>query len=514
VLDGVTDDSARLQAALNAHRHVVVDGIAALSTGLTMNVANSTLEFTHTGGIVYSTPTLVALTVSAANCRVIGGTITAPATFDATNNLPQYSTIRVTANDCDITSVAMVNVPKVGIEFREVNGGSVRNCRINGGTPSSIFTSSETGHAGILVDVSSTEPQGDFIISGNRIQACVQGILFGNFTAGDGEKQYVVSGNTLRNCWNHGIYASSPTGNGIAVSGNSLVRCQIPIAVTGKNHSVTGNVITTLGTGTGADRTGISMRNSQGCVVVGNTIKGEIVDGTAAVSLTTTASGYDILNNIIANNVINITSGNGAGIQVKTTTGAMRDNIIDNNYVRCGGALYAGIIEVVSTATSLGTRVTNNTLVHTGIGGGISINNANHSVISGNSIRLEADSASALIVGAIYLASAANTQVTDNKICNTADWGTNIAYRGIWEGTGVSNSYIAGNQLIYDMTKLASIYPYLMLSGSGSIVHGHGGAAPTIPCQPGSTWRNTAGGVGTSFYVKESANTLATWQAK
>ncbi len=512
--DGVVDDTSAVTSAVAKaavlFRPVRFDKVYKVTSTVEVSGDNQRVEFGPSGQLTYETATLTPLRISGDNCAIDGGTITAPATFDATNAQPAYAVVHVTGDNCSLNGLKIQNVPKCGVYFQDVNGGSVVGCVIRGGTTQAIFTGTETGHSGILIDTPSTSPEGDFVLSACQISNCVQGVLFGNFGAASDEQGAAITGCSFRECWNHGVYASSNAA-GITVSGNTFTRCQASIALTGNNHTVGSNAIQTLESGTGADQTGISLRNPVGCVIDGNTIKGEIADGSAAMTLTTVASGFDISKNIVSDNVVDIASGAGAALKLSTSTGQVVDNTITGNYFRAPGSSFAGIVSLSSTATALGYRVANNTVVHTGVGYGISVSSSDHGIFSDNTVRLEVDSGSATVLGGISLTSTTNTTVSGNKIYNTADWGTSTTYRAIWEQTGSASNYFAGNQIKFDTTKLTAGVAYFMLSGSGTLVHGSGDAAPSITAAPGSTWSNTSGGTGTSFYKKESASNSATW---
>jgi hypothetical protein len=106
--------------------------------------------------------------------------------------------------------------------------------------------------------------------------------------------------------------------------------------------------------------------------------------------------------------------------------------------------------------------------------------------------------------------------VSLNDIHNPATFGTKVALRGVWETGAASKNRIIQNSYHGDLTKLTSFTPIVLIASSDAYLDERGMGSPTGAFfgAPGSRWSREDGGAATSLYVKETANTSATWQAK
>lgn len=517
---GVADSAAAIQLALtnNPGQTLVFSGTYKITTSLTVASNNTALVFRNGAGLTYATATLKALVIDGDNVVVENMKLTGPATFDATNVQPTYAGVWVTGDNCSLTGLHLVNVPKIGVMFSECNEGYVSGIRVEGNFPSASFTGTETGHAAVLIDAPSTGRQGSFRIIGCNISTCVQGVLIANYGAASRSQGIVVSDNVFYSCWNHGVYASGSVNNGVVVDGNSFVFCQVPVALAGSYHTVVGNSITTGGSsGAYTDIVGISMRDPEQCVVANNVIQGETGTGQSVIALTLN-SGTTARKNVVSGNTVNIT-GSGSSIIINVggaTATDLTDNIIVGNVCSGTGVTSTGIIAVSGNTACIayGTIVSDNTIIAKSASYGVIVGNCTGVSVSNNKYRLEFDAGSAATVAAVRLGVAVGCDVANNTCTVTASWGTNITVYGVWEGTGSSGNYARNNTFRVDLTKVAAATHYNTSSTSGIIVQDVGSGAPNLNAGVGSTWGRTDGGASTSLYVKESGTGATGWVGK
>lgn len=514
-LDGVTDVTTKVQSALTAGAGttVVIDGPAFISSALNITGDDVHLLFTGDGGLVFSDETIKAINITGARCKVSGGKITGPATFDGTNSEATIAVIWCAGEKPLIQNVHLVNVPRAGIKIHEQNDARIEGCLIEGNFPSASYTGTQTGHAAIIVETGTSGAKGNITITGNIIHESVQGILLAFYGVSTNLIGITIAGNSFWNCWNHGVYCAA-AGNGISVAGNAFNQCQVPVALKGPNHSVTGNTLVTLATADTYDETGISLRDAIGCVVVGNSITGTVATDSTVISLHAD-SGTEVSNNIVSGNSIEITSGTGTAIRVGdgTTATTVNNNVVANNFVIGDGRSSIGLITVVGTtsATAIGNVISGNTVVHTADSYGIGLTSLQAATVTGNSVRMEYDAGSAKTLAGIFLTSCIKSSVTGNTILVTASWGTNVTYRGIWESGSSSVNRIAHNNVNLDATKLSALTPFVAVSGSATIFDETGSGAPNLNAGIGSRWTRTDGGAGTTLYVKESGTDATGW---
>lgn len=532
--DGVANDRAAIQAAIDSLASggtvFFPTGTYLCSTGLTIANNNTVLDFAGGAALTYTTPTQILLTITGRNCILQNATINAPAVFDGTNVRPTYGTVKIEGEDFSANFCVLNNVPKLGFWFSNINNGSVTNCKINGGTPEGFYTELNTVHCGIYIDPSPSGSQGNYVIANNFINRCVQGAATGNLDAASLEQSMAVTGNVFELCWNHGFY-SSGIANGVTVSGNAFNACQIPIALTGSNHTVVGNtmVVYTTGTGIGSDNeiTGISLRDPVNCVVANNVIKGEGTAGGAIITLEDlpdTPGGNKVQNNVVTGNVIEITNTSIAGVAairlIAGATSNVSNNVISSNVIRAPVRANDGLIQIVgnASATSQGNSVCDNVIVATGARGsgfGIDLRFVDASDVTNNKIRVEFDSASAISFTAVGLLTCSRIMVNTNQLRCLDAFGANTSVRLVAEITAGSGNQVLMNTAQVETAK-ATFILFVFLTTSGIRVEHAGSGTPesAVISGVGGLWRRTDGGAGTTLYVKESGTSNTGWVGK
>ncbi len=516
--DGVTDDTAALQAALDAAAgKVVVVPAGNYKLTDTVDVPAGTTLRMHQGAVLLPQDAETTCLTLAQGATLDGGAITSPEQWDGTNDVWTYAVVLIEDDDVTVRDVTLTNVPRIGIGIREGDNILISGCRITGNVPDD-YDIDWTVIFGICQDSKSSTANGNLVVTGNIISSCIQGVFSGNWGSGGPGRGLTVSGNTFYSCFDHGVYAAQ--GEGYSITGNSFNRCGVAIAATGSYHTVSGNAITTgLATDTRLDVTGISVRDPIGCVISNNTVKGETLSGTVMVDVTE-VTGTVCRDNVIVGNTVVATDGSEPSIGIRCGDGDATDyrgNVIANNVVRAPGRQYLGVIhaQADSGATVTGATITGNTVVITGPGYGIAVASQVGASVSGNDVRLEVDADSADTIGMIVVNACEDTLVSSNRLTVTADWGDNIAVRGVWEGTGTTGTRIEGNVHSYDPTKLTSAENLSLQSGSGvALVNEWGTGAPGFAARIGSQYHRIDGGAGTALYIKESGTDSTGWVGK
>lgn len=454
--------------------------------------------------------------VLGAGCKWRGGTVVSPETWDGTNSEVTYGVFYTTGDNVTVEDVTLTNVPRSGILFKNGSLGIVRGCRINGNYPEGSWTGVETAHFGICVDPGGGTSDGMFTFTGNLITTCVQGVFVGNYGTGSGRGVSMV-GNSLRGCWNHGIYAA--TGAGYTVTGNSFYECQIAAVLTGKRHVFSGNACYTAGTGAENDVPGVSIRDAEGCVVSNNTFEGDAKASSVIISVQE-FDATTCVDNIVSHNTVKVAGGSSYAIRVGAGAATtFYGNIIQGNVVRSVGFANAGVVALVgnSGTQGFGNKILDNTVTMLGNSNGIYVSQCVDTLVADNHIRLEYDAGSAeTLRGVMLTGSALRTRVERNTVVVPAAWGTNVTFRGIDEnfGGGVSGTIYINNLFSLDPTKLAAATTHVIQASSSAFMDERGTGAPAFAVLPGSRWARTDGGASTSLYVKETAHSSTTWAGK
>jgi hypothetical protein len=500
-------------SALNTFLALTTPGIKRLVGAFTISgsvtVPANTFVDASSATITTSLTTTSSILLGA-NSTWRGGSITGPSSWDGTNTSATmtFAMMWATGDNVTVDDVNLTNVYKTGIGSVDHNGLTVTDCHIIGNYPSGSWTGVETNHFGIFHDP--TAAGVDLIATGNLIESCVQGTFFANYGVGVGESA-TITGNDYKLCWNHGVYAY---GSGYTVSANTFHRCQTPIALSGSYHSVTGNTLFTGTTG-GTDQrdyTGISMRDSIGCAVVGNVIRGNAPTGGVIIDVRA-LDGTVVRDNVVADNTIDVVGGTSMGIRVGASATTCENNDVHDNNIRTIAVVNLGSITVASTSTGIGNKVHDNTVVMLGNSHGIFISQQDGAIVHDNHVRLEFDSGSAITIGGVAISTATNTYIHGNEFRVSASWGTNISFRAVYETTAATNSRIENNSYQLNPTKLTAAVPIVIITSGVALVNEFGTGAPALAAAAGSQWRRTDGGASTTLYVKETASSSTTWRA-
>jgi hypothetical protein len=519
--DGVTNDTAALQAALDAATtagggNVVIPPGRYRSTASLTAGADVCVVLMTGATLVHEVYDETALFLGARGSLVGGGIIESPEVWDGTNAEATYAVVYTTADDVTVAGVTLKNVPRCGILFKNASRGIVRGVRIFGNYPEAQYTGTETGHIGISVDPGGGTDDGQVTMSGNLIQTCVQGAFVGNYGTGAG-RGIAFTGNVVRGCWDHGIYCA--TGDGYAITGNTFDSCRIPVVVTGTAHLIADNTMYTTGTGDANHVTGISVRDGEGCTITGNTLVGDAPSAGTIIDVRE-FNGTTLVNNLVAHNTIVVAGGTSVGIRIglgNATT--CYGNIVQGNVVRSVGRQFQGLISLFgnSGTHAFGNAILDNRITILGDAYGIYVSAADDTQVRGNYVRLEFSAASPTTLAGVFLTTAATrTNVQNNTFVVPATFGDDITFRAINENAAVSvaDSAYRDNTFSFDLTLLTAGVTHLIQTSSGAYLDERGTGAPAFPVIAGSCWHRTDGGAATSLYVKETASSSTTWVGK
>lgn len=244
----------------------------------------------------------------------------------------------------------------------------------------------------------------------------------------------------------------------VLVNGNRVKDCALFIGRSGTNFNICNNTATTPGSGS------ISLTAS------GGDMSNHQVTGNDVAYINCAISGYIFTNLLIQNNQIHgNTSGGGDGISISGVTNA----VVRGNYCHSN------------------TRM------------GIYFGNTHYAVVDGNvcwnngSHGIEMDIGSTTETATIQNNTSYKNGGYGYKFEQPQNW--NVLDNEGWENT---SGFINVNN-----PTLVGTVPFLNVRYKGT-------GAPSFYGNPGSTYHRTDGGAGSSFYVKESANTTNTWTAK
>jgi hypothetical protein len=451
------DDTARLQALLDVSKHVTIpSGTTCRFTQLTIAQNDVTLELS--GGATLQNTNATdnkQIIVSGARVSVIGsGRILSPARWNGLNARQTEAVLWVSGNDFSARGITLENVPRVGFFFDDTVGAKIVDVTINGNYPSASYTGVETGHAAILYDYpATTEKNPSLIVANSNINTSVQGIITANYDDASFMVGLTITGNHFNQCWDHAIYTSSIAGSlstGHTIVGNTMLNCKFPIVTSGQSAVVAGNTLhATETTGTPAQQM-ISVRDSIGGVITGNTLY-----GLAPSILADAVNGTEIRDTIISNNTITSISGTGLAAQAirmcKDAESCTNNKIVGNviNTAHTGtsdGAIW--LTMKTNAFTGYGNEIKDNIVKVSNVTKNVLVQYQTNATISGNTLESTATAGGATTVYMLDM-----YQVTQMLVeHNTFLWrtgGTNITVRGVQDDGVGANNTLRNNRFVF-----------------------------------------------------------------
>jgi hypothetical protein len=382
-----------------------------------------------------------------------------------------------------------------GLVAVTVSGNAFVRCQ----TPVAL---SGNGHA-VTGNVMFTHTTGNGVDSpGISMREAVGCTVTGNTIKGDAPVGSAIIDLTNFTAGFTAIYRNTVTGNTIDVAGGSstAIRVGHPTNTTTFCHDniVTGNVVR------GAGRVGvgmISLNPASGCATWGNKITGNtvVMQGECYGINVSNCSHSSVQNNSVRLEWDAITP-------VTLTASALSTDVtltISSN-TNFPVAPFTAILESEQVSVTASTSTT--ATVTRGINSTVAAAHA-----SGVFVRLPATKT----LGALVLVAADHCSVSNNDIHCPPTFGTNITLRGLWEQAGSAKNRYVANGFHGDLTKLTTFTPLILVTSSDSYLDERGIGSPSGAFfgAPGSRWSREDGGASTSLYVKETANTSATWRA-
>lgn len=447
--DGVTDDTAAIQAALDTGKTIYVpatDQFYLLTATVTLD-DNQIIFGDGAGSQLRMTPSSSVLNVISATNKTNVTISNLQAYASGANPSTILSSGGIALLDCTYSTVENCSVQNhrgSGVILSNSN-----NCKIRGNTflnsPVQDGDTSDLTGADVYLTYSSSNNvvTENICKSGNATGIALQSIL-----AGDKVNDNVVSNNIIQNCKAYGIYVYKVNATGEAdrnaITGNSI-------------YNITGTVIN-LVTGQYNFGSGIYLQGAEYCTVVGNTLEkthsGSVIFtellAPGAIGMTNAAAG------VISGNSINdpkqfgiyVADPNSAGVAGGFTV--IADNVVTNAPNRGGiKILQRGNVLVrdnaISNVNGLGIWVANtvtqrenitingNQISTTTAASGAQISFAQNCMVANNQI-IDAGN------GGIFVEQSSIVSVKDNTIVDQTN-------RGIQIASTVSNCTVTGNTI-------------------------------------------------------------------
>ena len=424
VIDGTTDDSAAVQATIDAAEaagggivHCGNGDIAAV--GLTIDSPNVSLvggpdcQFVRTAATLF-----VTVLWTATNTSISG------IAFDLANQAERGILLDTGVEDITIESCRFSD-QNAGSAAVHASGGTklnkrirVLNCNFSAQTGTTA-----TQSALLVTNFHDCLVQGNSFLNGGGVKAEANGLI------GDDAEGIVISNNTFRSIDGTNIFArpnAATTLRNVVISENSFFEVGLSTSKVA------------IGAGSQASGAG---GITEGITISNNLIRSVGIQG---IQIGDSTDASTVLNVTVSNNVIDgrdldgaIHGGNSCGIRVFKTT-ATRNIIIDSNaiyYTDVGGIVLGnGVSHAVISNNTIDHACQNKDGYLVNLEGGIYIEEGTHIVISGNQVRNTGAVDMAAGVGGIALGAKADVDISDMVIVGnivTDDRGTPYQDYGI-----------------------------------------------------------------------------------
>jgi hypothetical protein len=404
--DGTTDDTAAIQAALNAAPSVLLPaGTYKVSAQLNLNANNTLFGDGMYISKIQATAALLNLNVLSAN-DVSNVEISSLGVYGTVGSLPNTAIFIQNSSNSKVLNNYVQDISHVGVNLngRDTGTGGCYNCEVAGNIIKNVSGATGWG-IGLFKDIHQCNIHDNFILD-----CGAYGIVVDDGTAGDANP-FVCSNNLINS---NIIFTTTTNMWGIGIEGS--VDCVV------QNNYI--EIISTYGIDI-AEGNSVTVNQSQRNLITGNNIR-------CKASVVTT--GIRMLggnNNIISDN--QISDGDiGVFITIGTLT-TMFGNVIRGN-------------SFYNSAAASGTNKTS-ILVGTSYLNGLSI--AGNFVYSSGQY-------------GIYIQGGTNVSVTENKIQNTQKEGIIVT------GNGLNNLFITDNQIVNAGLATANTYDAISVTASGS----------------------------------------------
>jgi hypothetical protein len=366
------------------------------------------------------------------NCKITGGTIQVPDIAGFTSSEDMVNKLRAATiwNTGDNTIIDGVIFQNSYIFTIFNDGGSyvqVKNCRVLSGWDDLVFNSSNPS----LVNSSYYQDGGHYNrIINNYFENGLQAVCSGSYINGAGN-YLTVEGNTFYHVGNHPVYIADAQ-IGASICFNAHYSCGSSFAITGTESKCNYNhchVDYSLFETTPEvyPQSGLGLRNSAKCQVIGNTITGR--SGQVVLSVDNVDSGTSLSDILIESNTIHMTSGTAlSAIRVggSLTTSVYRIDIKNNKItgvVPSSMAVLSGLIRLASIVadTTLDCAITGNQVKCENASCGIRIVFGKFCNIANNKITNNTNYSSATTLYGIVLEESCYCEVAGNMFSNTVD---------------------------------------------------------------------------------------------
>lgn len=477
--DGVADDTASINAALLAHRHVKLTSGTYNATTINMSVAGTVLEIMGGAVLNLTNAAITGVNVTAAGCSIIGpGKINSPASWDGSNARRTFATIWVAGEDFVMHGVTLNNIPRAGVHFEDVTNGRLENNRFIGNYPYASYNPATTlGQCAVDYNPPTTggtttaTGNGSLIVVGNRVETCIQGVFVGNFDSAASEVGVTIVGNNFNRCWDHGVYMT--LGKGHTITGNNFLNCKNPIVTDGSGATVVGNSLYATELTQSNGEQAISVRDAQDSVIADNTIY-----GLGASIYLDAITGTTIARNVVRGNVLRRTGAILATSAIRLGFNAQvcEDNVIESNTISGGYfGQSVGVMQLEMAATYYGNRntVRNNiiqcdkspatyTLVP-----GILLDSHNYLTVEGNTFSSTSNGEVGGVLAFILMDKCSHYNVSRNRFLFTSG-GTNVTVRAIQSTNDVGGN-VEENKFFLTSASLTAAYALDYIGGNANV---------------------------------------------
>jgi hypothetical protein len=439
--DGVTDDTAAIQAALDAVGvsggvvHFPASSGSYLFTALTITNNNVELNLDASVDLRQTLLNGFGITVSGDYCSMTGSgaissNVTSLSDYDTTGSGIARAIVKVTGDYFSASGIKVNTPSRCGFFIENAENARFDSMSGDGGYLLSDYNPAST--LNLYVVYFDPPTRSKFSVTNCTFRRYISPIASGNISGVSGSSSgSQIIGNRFFECYDHAAYLLSC--NGVIISNNYCEDVRKPFVVDGTGSQITDNVCIATGTTDTYHELGFSIRDTAGAVIRGNRLQGR----GAYIDVAALASG-DLTDCEITDNHLISTATSpelSASIRVQSTTSLCLRNVIARNTIKNVTAVDAsqGVITLRGASGFKGSdnTIADNNIVITSNATGFIVDHCNGTIHRNNTYDRSGYNAGSAEIVTVLSAINSDNILTENNEYRYRTGGTNVTSNAV-----------------------------------------------------------------------------------
>lgn len=465
--DGVTDDTAAIQAAINA---IGTNGGVVYfpqSSGAymftTLTISNDYVELNLASSVDLRQTLLngFGITISGNYCSITGNgaissNVLSLSDYDTTGSGIARAIVKVTGSYFTAQDIQVNTPSRCGFFVDNAEGARFDNISGDGGYLYADYNPASTLNLYVVYFDPPTRSR--FSVTNCSFRRYISPIGSGNLTGVSGSSSgSQIIGNRFVDCYDHAAYLYNC--NGVLISNNYCQDVRKPFVVDGTGAQIIGNVCIATGTTQTNHEIGFSLRDCSGAVVSGNRLQGRGAYIDVAALSANNLTDCEINNNYLISTAAS--SELTASIRIASTTSLCLRNTISNNTIINVTDYNAsqGVITLQGNASFIAAnnQIVNNNITITSSMTGLQMDYCNFTIHKNNIYDRSGYSAGSATTVTNFYATNSNNILTQENEHRYRTGGTNVTAYGISIQASCNVPVISGERNAMTSGSLAAV---------------------------------------------------------